>query len=521
MLEPVYLRRADWNRVKIALDARLAASQDPASAASCCTRLATLHEEQLEDYRAALETVAKLLHEDLTDEGVWAELERLAKVASAERRLAEIYAAELGELTSDDASSAKLSRRTGELYAELGDVADALQWYRRAHEFEPDSRELFDAIDGLLVKEARHAERVAALPRGARLPQGRGAARRPPHDRAPRADASSREPEQAIETYRAALDVDENDARALDALTELYRELDRDRGTSPTSTCAAPRRPRTASGRRPTGSRSRALLRTQLERHRRRDRSARGDRRRGALARRGDPGARGAHPATRSTRRGSSRSSRPLYERADDWRQLVRLNEERFGLAPDAREKVAVLRETAKLWETRGNDELRAFDATRAAFEPRSGRRRDARRARAARRAARRLGGARGELRARRRRTTRTSSTKRELLLVARQGLRRRASTIRAARSAPTRACPRSTRPIAEPLEAMDTLAVLLSDWDDAHRRAREEERDRVGRRERLDLAAHRRDQARHARGPGRAPSRRTSARSSSIPRAR
>ncbi len=60
---------------------------------------------------------------------------------------------------------------------------------------------------------------------------------------------------------------------------------------------------------------------------------------------------------------------RPLYERQDDWRLLIKLNEERFGLAQDAREKVAVLRETARLWETRGNDELRAFEATRAAFE--------------------------------------------------------------------------------------------------------------------------------------------------------
>ena len=48
---------------------------------------------------------------------------------------------------------------------------------------------------------------------------------------------------------------------------------------------------------------------------------------------------------------------------------FIKLNEERFGLAQDAREKVAVLRETAHLWETKGNDELRAFDATRAAFE--------------------------------------------------------------------------------------------------------------------------------------------------------
>src|SRR5262249_52708873 len=141
--------------------ARLAASQEPAERRDLLTRLATLHEEQLEDYAAALETVAQLLHEELTDEGVWAELERLAKVAGAERRLAEIYAAELSALTSADASSAKLCGRTGEIFADLGEVENALKWYRRAHEFEPESQKLFAAIDALLVKEARHAERVA------------------------------------------------------------------------------------------------------------------------------------------------------------------------------------------------------------------------------------------------------------------------------------------------------------------------------------------------------------------------
>ncbi len=72
MLEPVYLRRADWSKVKTALAARLAASHDPAERRDLLTRLATLHEEQLEDYGAALETVALLLHEDLTDESIGA-----------------------------------------------------------------------------------------------------------------------------------------------------------------------------------------------------------------------------------------------------------------------------------------------------------------------------------------------------------------------------------------------------------------------------------------------------------------
>ncbi len=349
MLEPVYLRRADWAKVKVALEARLAASQDPVERRDLLTRLATLHEEQLEDYAAALETVAKLLHEDLSDEGVWAELERLAKVASAERRLAEIYATELRRSPPTTRSSAKLSRphrrdlrtpRRGRRARSAGTGAPTSS--------SPSRAELFSAIDALLVKEARHAERVALYRASLdyRDDDDRLAAL---HTIARLERVELEEPDKAIDTYRAALDVRDTDAKALDALTELYTELGRDRDLA--DLLPAPRRVGAANGEEAAPYRLALarLLRAKLERHRRRDRSARGHRLRGAVERRRHQGAGGSSPTTPPTRRGSVEILRPLYERQDDWRLLIKLNEERFGLAEDAREKVAVLRETARL----------------------------------------------------------------------------------------------------------------------------------------------------------------------------
>ena len=60
---------------------------------------------------------------------------------------------------------------------------------------------------------------------------------------------------------------------------------------------------------------------------------------------------------------------RPIYESADDWRRLIKLNEDRFGLARDGTEKVIVLRETAALWESRGGDKDRARRALGLAVE--------------------------------------------------------------------------------------------------------------------------------------------------------
>lgn len=366
MLEPVYLRRADWAKVKLALDARLKASQDPSERADLLRRLATLHEEQLEDYKAALETVAMLFHEDIADESVWAELERLAKVAGAERRLADIYATELKELSSDDPSSAKLARRTGEIFAGLGDTESALVWYRRAHAFEPESQELFDAIDKLLIKEARHAERVELYKASLdyRYEKERLLAL---HTIAELSRRELKDPEKAIDTYRAALDVDDTDAVSLDALTDLYRELGRDQDLADLYLRRAESAPNGEAGA-PYRLALARLLRDKLS-----DTSGAIDQLEAIVT--DVPWHEEAIKDLEALTNDEDHKARvveilrPLYERADDWKMLISLNERRFALAQDPREQVAVLRETARLWGARGGDAVRAFQATSAAFE--------------------------------------------------------------------------------------------------------------------------------------------------------
>jgi tetratricopeptide (TPR) repeat protein len=365
ILEPVYLRRSDWGRVKTALLARLAESQDPSERSDLLTRLATLYEEQLEDYRAALDTVALLLHEDRADERVWRELERLAKVGSAEKRLAEIFAKELSEVSVDDESSAKLARRAGELYAELGDVPNALLWYQRAHAFEPESRELFDAIDALFVKESRHRERVELYRAG--LSYCDDAERLEAlHIIAQLERTELMEPEKAVETYVAALDIDADDVRALDALTELYRDLDRSRELADLYLRRAESASNAEQGA-PYRLALARLLATKLE-----DAEGAIDQLDAIVGE--VPWHEGAIKELEALAHSEEHKARvveilrPLYERKGDWRLLVRLNEERLLLAVDPQDKVAVLRETALLLETRGSDRAGAFATMTTAF---------------------------------------------------------------------------------------------------------------------------------------------------------
>ncbi|MFO0660378.1 MAG: tetratricopeptide repeat protein [Polyangiaceae bacterium] len=367
MLEPVYLRRSEWKKVMKALEARLAASQDPADRNSLLKRLAKLHEEQEENYGAALETTAKLLHEDLSNEETWAELERLAKVATAERRLAEIYAAELAEVSTDEPHTVKIARRTGEIFASLGEIDQALVFYRRALAFDPESREFFHAVDALLIKANRPSERVdlyrAALDH-----------RYEPADRiatlhiiAELEENALSQADRAIETYRAAVDVDERDTRSLDALTRLYRANARWRDLAELYQRRADNEadPEKAATYRLALAR---LFRAELA-----DPTSAIDQLEQIVQ--ALPYHKEAIAELESYSNDPEHKGRvveilrPLYERADDWRDLIRLNGQRLQLASDKSEKVQILRETAALYEERAGDRKLAFQAIQDAFD--------------------------------------------------------------------------------------------------------------------------------------------------------
>ena len=373
MLEGVYLAKLDWRRVMATLDARLAVSQDPDERRQLLRRLAKLHEEQEENYGAALETAAKLLAEDITDETTWNELERLARVASAEGRLADIFAGELAKVTADEPATAQLARRTGELYEKHKEPDKALEFYRRAYTFAPDEAGggVFEAIDRLLSEANKPTERVALYRDALEYRDDPGLRLTTLHTIALIEEAELADDDAAIHTYQQALDLDETDTHSLESLCRLYARRGRSKELAD-------------------------LLRRRAEQAALPDDEARFRFELGQLlGKLGDttaaideyhnvvellpPGsghaaATGAVTALEALLDEPEHKARvvdilrPIYERADDWRHLVRVNAERLGLANDASEKVAILRETAQLWEQRGGDRNRAFDAVRSAF---------------------------------------------------------------------------------------------------------------------------------------------------------
>jgi len=374
MLEGVYLAKLDWRRVMGTLEARLASSQDPDERRTLLRRLAKLHEEQEENYPAALETAAKLLSEDITDEATWNELERLARVANAEGRLADIFAAELAKVTADEPATAKLARRTGEIYESQKQNAKALEFYRRAYAFAPEEDEggVFEAIDRLLREANLPKERVALYRDALEYRDDPALRLTTLHTIALLEEAELGDDDAAIHTYQQALDLDEADSHSLEALSRLYARRERFKDLADllrrrAEQAALPEDE--ARFRFDLGK----LLETKLN-----DSAAALEEYHAVVELippgSGNAAAQNAVHALEAMLASDEHKARvvdilrPIYERADDWRHLVAVNGERLALATDPSEKVAIFRETAQLWEQRGHDLRRAFDATREAF---------------------------------------------------------------------------------------------------------------------------------------------------------
>ncbi len=368
MLEPVYLASHDWDKLKGALAARLEASHDPVERGELLMRLATLYEEQLEDYSSALDTVAMRLREEPTDEDIWAEVERLGRVIGEgnELRVAEIFASALATVETDDNKTAALASRTGELFDQAGKLEESLKWYTRSYEYRPDSTEAFNAIDSLLVRLERKEDRIFHFRQALDNTFDDETRVKYLHVVA-KLQRELDQDEDAIGTLREVLETDESNEEAFDALTELFKKNER---TADLADLYERRAELAGEPQRAAPFRL-ALARLLKAEDETRDRAL-------------DqldiivmelPGHDEAIGELEEMLDDHERKQRvidllrPLYEQASNWEGLVRLDEERMSLADVADEKVDILMNTAQLWEDQGADLRRAFDVVRDAFE--------------------------------------------------------------------------------------------------------------------------------------------------------
>ncbi len=229
LLETLYMTTSDWANAERVLALRLSSSEVDEQAL-LLRRLAKLQEEQREDYQGALTTLSQLLALDVADTETWAELERIARVAGVEDRLAPIFAHELDKIDDDDSVTAELASKIGQLYEASASFEPALKYFCRAYEFDRDpSAPAFAAVDRALAALERNEDRIAHYVEALDSVVDPAARQRNLHllaELAELAEGRLNDRSRAIRFWRDALESDEGDETAVSALRRLFAETE-------------------------------------------------------------------------------------------------------------------------------------------------------------------------------------------------------------------------------------------------------------------------------------------------------
>lgn len=230
-LEGIYLARLDWANVVRVLEVRIEAEDDSHEKKAHFAKLASYHEEQRDDARAAYSAYERWLSLDASDEAPFEALLRLTNAANTKdawARFGDTVELRVAEGDVDPASSFRLLKTLGRVSDEnLGDLARSSRAFERALEAEPDDVESFDALESLYTRRSANDELAALYRRRA--------------DAAPDDDTRvemlrrlgaievgvRRRAADAVEIYREILSVIPSDERALSSLDELLLGLAR------------------------------------------------------------------------------------------------------------------------------------------------------------------------------------------------------------------------------------------------------------------------------------------------------
>ncbi|HEX3902026.1 MAG TPA: tetratricopeptide repeat protein [Polyangia bacterium] len=230
ILEPVYRRTGDLNKLVGALDAQLESADDRAERVRVLGEMAELH-QRLGRLDLAFDCRSRAWLADVESDETLAAMESLGLGAKLHAPL--VVALQKGAVEAIDPdlqarlwiASAKL------LESPLGHAADAIEAWRAALAAKPDERDSFLALERLLAGAGRPSELVEVLERHLEMAVD-GDERKVIAKRiAVLYEDALKESERAVRAWETVLEIDPNEGEALESLAQLhlgagaYREL--------------------------------------------------------------------------------------------------------------------------------------------------------------------------------------------------------------------------------------------------------------------------------------------------------
>jgi tetratricopeptide (TPR) repeat protein len=228
VLEPLYISRQNWPGLIRITEIRLDAEQDPGNRQQLTRRIARLYEEQLEDLEGAFRWYGKVFREDPEDRQIRDQLQRLAQILGRWAELANIYQEFITDEQNDTPALREVARSLADIAdRRLDDIERSRAAFARLLQLEPNDASAFAQLEAMLTRSQRWfaliesyeeagqvaldpARRIDLLGRIARVHEQRLTA-----------------PDKAILAWRDVLEIDLDHQGAINELDRLYQESKR------------------------------------------------------------------------------------------------------------------------------------------------------------------------------------------------------------------------------------------------------------------------------------------------------
>ena len=224
LLEPAYRSLRNLRKLAGILEVRLETVEDPPRRVAALREKAAA-EVQLARPAEALDALGRAWLEDVTDALTLAELDGLAAAADGWQRLAKIMDQGIEATLVPDLRADLYARKAKILEERLAAPDLAVEAWREAISSRPDHQQAFAAIERLLEAAGRSAELAEILERHTEVVVDAREREQLAKRVAVLHEKVLKQPEKAIAAWRSVLDMDQEDAEALDALERLYGEL--------------------------------------------------------------------------------------------------------------------------------------------------------------------------------------------------------------------------------------------------------------------------------------------------------
>jgi tetratricopeptide (TPR) repeat protein len=221
ILEPVYRRSGDLNKLVGALDAELESVDDRAERVRILREMAEIH-QRLGRPERAFDCRSRAWLTDVESAETLAEMEGLGLAGGLHGEL--VATLEKGAVEAGDPYlQAQLWAMTARLLEEpLGRAADAIEAWRSALSARPDDGDAFLALERLLAGASRSAELVDVLEKHLEITPEAGQRKAIAKRIATLYEDALKQREQAVRAWETVLEIDPKDGDALESLAQLH-----------------------------------------------------------------------------------------------------------------------------------------------------------------------------------------------------------------------------------------------------------------------------------------------------------